>query len=137
MVRLKLDQDMLGLSSIIERIAKVRVKDSFKEDDVIYIIVNPGQLGKIVGKGGITVKKLQEKLKKNIRVIEYRDDVVSFVKNVIYPLKVEDIVAEDGVVVIKDSNYGVRSKLIGRDGKNLAVIQRAVKRFFPKDVRVE
>jgi len=136
MTRLKLDQDMLGISSIIERIAKVRVKDSFKEDDTIYVIVNPGQLGKVVGKGGETIKKLQLQLKKNIKVIEYRDDVVSFVKNIIYPVKVEEIIEDNGFVILKDSNYGVKSKLIGRDSKNLIVIQRAVKRFFPKEVKV-
>ncbi|MFH1276299.1 MAG: NusA-like transcription termination signal-binding factor [Candidatus Woesearchaeota archaeon] len=137
MARLLLDQDALGLSSLIERITRVNVKDCFKEDDTLYVIVDPGNLGKVVGKGGIIIKKLQLQLKKNIKVIEYRDNVVDFVKNVIYPIRVEQIVEEEGFVVIKDSNRSVKSKLIGRDSKNLNVIKRAVKRFFPVDVKIE
>ena len=49
MTRLKLDQELLGISSIIEKLTGVYIKDCFREDDTIYIVVDPGQLGKALG----------------------------------------------------------------------------------------
>jgi transcription termination/antitermination protein NusA len=132
MTRLKLDQDILGLSSLMERATGVRVKDCFRDenDEAVYFIVGVGQIGKALGKGGINIKSIQQKLGKRIKVIEYRDNVCSFTKNVIYPAKVEEIVEENGDILIKDSNKKTKSLLIGRGGKNLKLINRAVKRFF-------
>jgi transcription termination/antitermination protein NusA len=126
----------MGLSSLMEKLTRVRVKDCFKEEDTIYFVVDSGQLGKVIGKGGSNIKKLQTELGKKVRVFEYRDDVIDFVKNVIYPARVAEIVEEDGFVLIKDGNRKTKSMLIGRNGKNLALINRAVKRFFNKEVKV-
>jgi transcription termination/antitermination protein NusA len=130
MGRLKLDLDTLGLGAIMERITRARVKDCFKEEDTIYFVVGSGELGKAVGKGGSNIKKAQEELGKKIKVIEFRNNVADFVKNIIYPLKVEQIIEEEGIVKIKERSKKTKSLLIGRGGKNLKLINRAVKRFF-------
>ena len=130
MGRLKLDTDSLGLGAIMERITRARVKDCFKEDDIFYFIVASGELGKAVGKGGSSIRKVQEELGKKIKVIEFRNNLATFVRNVIFPLKVEEIIEEEGIVKIKERSKKTKSLLIGRDGKNLKLINRAVKRFF-------
>jgi transcription termination/antitermination protein NusA len=130
MGRLKLDLDTLGLGTIMERITRARVKDCFKEEDTIYFVVGSGELGKAVGKGGSNIKKAQEEFGKKIKVIEFRNNVADFVRNVIYPLKVEQVIEEEGIVKIKERSKKTKSLLIGRGGKNLKLINRAVKRFF-------
>ena len=136
--RLKLDQDTLGLSSLLERITGAKVKDCFKDEegDIIYFVVGRGELGKAVGKNGFNIKKVQEALNKRVRVIEYHDNVVEFVKNIIYPFQVEEIVVQDNVVLVKDSSKKTKSLLIGREGRNLKLINRAVKRFFNMEVKI-
>jgi len=139
LARLKLDQDALGLSSLMEKITRVRVKDCFKDDDdeTIYFIVHRGEMGKALGKGGANIKKVQQVLDKKIRVIEYNDDLVAFVKNVIYPVEVEEINVDNNTVIIKDSRKKTKSLLIGRESRNLNIIKRAVRRFFNVEVKVE
>lgn len=136
MVRVKLDSETFGLSTLMEKVSSARVKDCFRDEEMLFFIVAQGEIGKAVGKGGINIKKMQEATGKRIRVIEYNDQVERFVTNIIYPLKVEEIVCEDGFVVIKDSNRKTKSLLIGRESKNLALLNRAVKRFFNVDVKV-
>jgi N utilization substance protein A len=136
MARLILDQETLGLSSLMERLTGAKVKDCFKNEEVIYFVVGIGELGKAVGKQGVNIKRVQEELKKRIRIIEYRDSVVEFIKNIIYPTRVEEVVQQDNLVLIKDSSKKTKSLLIGRDGRNLKLINRAVKRFFNVDVKV-
>lgn len=131
-----LDQEAFGLSSLMEKIARVRVKDCFKNEEIVYFVVAPGELGKAIGKGAVNIKRVQEELGKRIKVIEYNDEVVNFIKNIIYPAKVEEIIEENSVIFIKDSSKKTKSLLIGRGGKNLKLINRAVKRFFNKEVKV-
>ncbi|MFH0701823.1 MAG: NusA-like transcription termination signal-binding factor [Candidatus Woesearchaeota archaeon] len=131
-VRLKLDQDTLALSGILERLAKVRVKDSFRDEsnEWIYFVVETGDLGKAIGKGGANIHTLQQELNKRVRIVEYRAEVANFIRGFIYPAEVAEISQEGTTVVIKDENRKTKSLLIGRDGKNLKLLNRAVKRFF-------
>lgn len=139
MARLKLDQDTLGLSSLMERITRVRVKDCFRDENsgTIYFVVETGQLGRAIGKGGSNIKKVQQEIGKRIRVVEYRERVVEFVKSFIYPAQVEEVVENEEMIIIKDPSKKTKSLLIGREGRNLMLINRAVKRFFNKEVKVE
>ncbi len=130
LVRIKLDQEALGLSAVFERMTRARVKDCFKEEDALYFVVAPGELGKAIGKGGVMIRKLTERFRQPVRVIEFRDTVERFVQNVIYPVKVQRIYVEDNVVLISDEDRSVKGKVIGRSGTRLAFVNRVVKRFF-------
>ena len=136
MVRLKLDPDTIGLSSILENISRVPVKDCFQDEDTIYYIVPPGMVGKALGKGAINIKKVQARLNKKIKIVEYNNNCIMFVKKLIYPLQAETVAEEDGAIFIKDSNKKTKSLLIGRGGKNLKLLNRAVQRFFSKEVKI-
>jgi len=136
MERLKLDQESIGLSSFMEKATGVRVKDCFKDQEVIYFIVASGELGKAIGKGGMNIHRVQDALKKKVKIIEYHADPAQFIRNVISPLHIEDVVEEKDVLVIKDQNRKTKGLIIGRDGKNLQVLNRAVQRFFNKEVKV-
>jgi len=124
------------LSSLLENRTHARIKDVFRDEEIIYVIVAPGEMGKILGKGGETIKRLQQQLGKRIKAVEFNDAVEMFVKNIIFPLKVEEIIQEGLVVLIKDSQKKTKSLLIGRNGRNLKLINRAVKRFFNVEVKV-
>jgi len=137
MVRIKLDQETLGLSSIMERRTGALVKDCFQDEDTVYFVVAPGELGKAIGKGGANIRAISQELNKKVRVVEFRDQVQEFIKNLMYPLAVEKIVEEDDAFVLQDSSRKTKGLLIGRDGKNLKFLNRAVQRFFGKEVKVE
>ncbi len=138
--RLKLDQDTLGLSAILERLARVRVKDCFKDElnETIFFVVETGELGKAIGKGGANIHQLQQELGKRIRMVEYHQDLPAFVRSFIYPLTVKEISQEGDILWLRDESRKTKSLLIGRGGKNLKTLNRAVKRFFSVgEVKVE
>lgn len=127
----------MSLSLLMEKITKAKVKDCFTDEEgTIYFVVAPGELGKAIGKGASNIKKMQQELQRKIRIIEFSDNVVEFIKNIIYPLRIESITEEQEAVVIKETNKKAKSLLIGRQGKNLKLINRAVKRFFPHQIKV-
>ncbi|MBI2582534.1 NusA-like transcription termination signal-binding factor [Candidatus Woesearchaeota archaeon] len=127
----------MGLSLLMERVTRAKVKDCFTDEEGnIFFVVAAGEAGKAIGKGASNIKRLQQELQRKIRVIEYSDDVVGFVKNIIYPLRVQSIKEESEAVIINETNKKAKSLLIGRQGKNLKLINRAVKRFFNLEVKV-
>jgi len=137
LTRVILNQEIMGLSSLMERVTKAKVKDCFTdEEENLFFVVAPGELGKAIGKGGANIRKMQDELQRKIRVIEYNDNVVEFVKNIIYPLRVQSITEENGAVVIKETNKKAKSLLIGRQGRTLKLINRAVKRFFNHEIKI-
>ena len=136
-MRLKLDQETLGLSSLIEGMLRVKVMDCFMEEEMIYVVVPAGELGRAIGKGGSTLHRLQDKLQKRVKLIEYRDNLLEFVRSAIHPLQVEEMVQQEGKLVLRDHSPKTKGLLIGRGGRNLQVINRAVQRFFSTEVVVE
>lgn len=114
-----------------------RVKDCFRDGETIYCIVPSEDVGKAIGKQGSTIKRVQQELGKQIKIIEFNENPAQFVRNIIAPLQVAEITEENGVLILKDSDRKTKSLLIGRESRNLQVIIRAVKRFFNLDVKVQ
>ncbi len=131
MSRVKLDQEALGYSSVLEQLTHAQVKDCFKDEEIVYFVLAEGDLGKAIGKGGSMINRMKELLQKNVRLLEYKSTVQEFIRSVIYPLKVAEIVVEEsGVIVLKDEDRKTKGLLIGRDGKNIKMTNKIVKRFF-------
>jgi len=131
-----LDQEALGLSLLFEKMTRAKVVDCFQDGEVICFVVSAGEMGKALGKNASNLHRLQQEFAKRVKLIEYNENLIWFVQNVIYPLKVEEIIPGEGTITLKDSNKKTKGLLIGRDGKNLLLTKRAVKRFFNVDVVV-
>lgn len=136
MGRVILDKEILGLMDLAGKLTRARIKDCFKENDVVYFIVEKGEIGRAVGKGGSNVRRVGQLVKKRVRFVEYGETAAAFVRNFIYPVKVEEIRAGEGVVEIVGGSRQVNSMLIGRDKSNLKLINKAVRRFFDVEVKV-
>lgn len=70
--------ETIGYINLFEKATNARVKDCLIEEGKLIFIVDQGEIGKAVGKNGANVKYLQEKLKKQIKVIEFNNDPVRF-----------------------------------------------------------
>ena len=105
--------------------------------DVLVFVVMPGNLGKALGPGASNVKKLGFMFKKRLRIIEFNDDPVRFVSNLIYPIRAREIVLEDDSVVIRTDNMRDKGQVFGRERSNLKKIQMIVSKYFPLAVKIE
>ena len=132
----------MGFMALFDRFARVSLKDCFEDDNgLLTFVVAGSDVGKAVGKGAVTVRKLQDLLKRRVRIIGHYDDIIRFLQAVIYPLRVasiEEETSEDGpVYVLKSQDTKTKSLLIGRNAKNLRNTEVIVKRYFPlKELKV-
>jgi N utilization substance protein A len=124
------DKQSLGLLSSFASLTKAKVKDIIEEAELIIFVVEPGELFKALGKNGAHVKAISAKLNKRIKVVEYNSDMVSFIKNMIYPLKVREITQEEKIITLHDDDTKTKGLLIGRNAQNLRLLERVVQRYF-------
>jgi N utilization substance protein A len=115
--------------SLFESLTRAKVKDYIEGEKPLFI-VDKGDMGLALGKNRMNLKRVENVLKKSIRVIEFDADVSKFIKNYAYPLYKMDITQEGNKVIIKGHDTKTKALLIGRDKSNLKRMISDVKRFF-------
>ena len=136
MNRIKYDSELIKLITLFESMTGARVKDCVADDKLTFI-VEENEMGKAIGKGGANIKKLENALKKRIKVIEFSGDVIQFVRNMAYPSEVAEIKNDDGIVTINGKDTNTRAMIIGRNRQNLNQINDITKRYFDvKEIKV-
>ena len=137
MSKIKYDIALMQYMSLFEGITKSKIKDCISTEDFLIFIVNENEAAKAIGKKGVNVKRLQEMFKKKIKIVEFSNDKLKFIKNFIAPLKAQEIKEENNIVFIKGDDNKTRGLLIGRNAKNLEGLKNIVKRHFEfEDIRV-
>ncbi len=140
MTKIVYDQDTMQKIALFENLTHSKVKDFFDDpvQERLVFIVEKGQLWTALGKKSANVKKLMDKFKRKIKIVEFSDDLCEFVKNMVHPLKVHDVTEEDGIVTIRHEDMQTKGLLIGRNAKNLRNLEKNVRRFFDvKEIKVE
>ena len=129
MVMIKYNIDIMRYITLFESLTGAKVKDCIVNDIIVFII-HENEMGKAIGKHGSNIKRVENTLKKKIKLVEFNNDVSQFVQNLIYPLKAKEIKEEDGIVAIHVDDRKTKGLLIGRDRHNISLVNDIVKRYF-------
>ncbi|MCW4009237.1 MAG: NusA-like transcription termination signal-binding factor [Candidatus Bathyarchaeota archaeon] len=133
---IKITCDEMRYIALFESISGASVKDCIidEEQERAIFIVNPGQVGVAIGKGGRNIHTLEKMTGKKHEIIEYSEDPVQFIKNALKPAQVREVrITEktDGkkmaVVTINPKDKGIA---IGKNGKNAERLRFLAKRYF-------
>ena len=115
--------------SLFESLTGAKVKDCIL-GDVVLFVVHENEMGKAIGKHASNIKRVENTLKKKIKLVEFNNDVSQFVQNLIYPLKAKEIKEEGMIVTIYGEDTRTKGLLIGRDRRNINSTNDIVKRYF-------
>lgn len=128
----KLDLRVIGFINSFENITGAKVKDAFfDKNETLVFVVNDGEMGKAIGKNGANVKRVGFVMKKKIKIIEYNENPLTFVKNAIYPIQADSIELEnDNTIVINVRSTESKAIILGRSKSNLAELNSTVQRYF-------
>jgi N utilization substance protein A len=122
--------------SLFQSITSVTARDCVVDDkmDRVIFIVNKGQMGLAIGKGGATIRQLQNVVARKVELVEYSDDASDFVRNILNPQMINDVkitVRTDGskqaVVLVDAKRKGV---VVGKEGRNAEKARLLAKRYF-------
>ena len=136
MNKVKFDSDSMKLITLFESMTGAKVKDCIANEKFIFII-EENEMGKAIGKNGVNVKRLESKLRRKIKLVEFSNDALQFVRNLIYPIEVLDVKKEEDVITIHGKDVSTRAMLIGRERQNINNLSNIVRRYFDvKEIRV-
>jgi len=137
-MKITFDANSMKLMSMFESMTLARLKDCFENKGQMIFVVEEGEIRKALGKNASNVKRIEDMLKKRIRVIEFSSDIVRFVRNVIMPNKAEDITYTDGIITITPTDQKSRGFLIGRAAEILRNNEEIVKRYYSelKEIKI-
>lgn len=137
MTKIIFDANIMKFMSLFETITKAGVKDCIDNENQLIFIVYEGQMGKALGKKGANVKNLEKSLKRKIKLVEYNQDMIVFIKNLVAPLKIKEATEDQGIITLIPIDLMTRGMLIGKNASNLRFFESIVKRYFPiKEIKV-
>ena len=122
--------------ALFESISGASAKDCIidEEQGRVIFVVNEGQVGVAIGKGGRNIHTLERMTGKKHEIIEYAEDPVQFIKNALKPAFVKEVrltEKPDGktiaVVAVNPRDKGVA---IGKNGRNAERLRFLAKRYF-------
>ena len=129
--------ETIGYINLFERATHARVKDCFMEADKLVFVVEQGEIGKAVGKGGSNVRGISAAIKKPVKVIEFNSNPAEFLKTLLYPLKPKAIATEDESIIVRTHDIKEKGQVYGREKTNLKRIQDVLSRYFPHKIAVQ
>lgn len=134
--KIKLSPDEFRLLSLFQNVTTADARDCLIDEKMerVIFVVNKGQMGIAIGKGGSNIKQLQNVINKKIELVEHSDNPVDFVKNIfnsnmILEIKLTD--RPDGskqALVVADSKK--KGLVVGKDGRNVDKARILAKRYF-------
>jgi N utilization substance protein A len=131
----KLNNEEIKLMMFLQDATKAAIRDVYDDGKTIAVVVAEGDVGKIIGPGGKIINNLKKKLKKDIIVIEWHEQLERFISNIFAPIKVNVIIEGETAKVI--STPEERKYLIGRGGSKIKLAKILVERNFRKfEIRV-
>ena len=118
------DTDTIRAIAAFEEITKTEVRDCIR-GEMLYFLVNSGKAGKAIGKGGAAIKTAERLLQRPIKIFEWSDDTVQFIKNMIPTAKKISINNSEAVVSVDSKSKGM---VIGKEGSNIEVMRAFLER---------
>jgi N utilization substance protein A len=135
-MEIKLTSDELRLLSLFQSITSATARDCIVDEkmDRVIFVVNKGQMGLAIGKGGSTIKQLQNVVTKKIELVEYSDDPAEFIRNMLNADMVNEVRITDrpdgtrqAIVMVDQKKKGA---VVGREGRNAEKARLLAKRYF-------
>jgi transcription termination/antitermination protein NusA len=136
MTEIKLTSDELRLMSLFQSVTSATARDCILDErmDRVIFVVNKGQMGLAIGKGGSTIKQLQNVVAKKIELVEFSEDPAEFIRNMLNADMVNDVRLSDrpdgskqAVVTVDQRKKGA---VVGREGRNAEKARLLAKRYF-------
>ena len=136
MNKIKYDSDLIKSVTFFESMTGAKVRDCIANENLLFVI-EENEMGKAIGKNGINIKRMENALKKKIKLVEFSKDALQLVKNLVYQIEILDVQQENDVIIIHGKDTMTKAMIIGRNRQNINKIIEIVKRYFEvKEIKV-
>lgn len=130
-----LDEVTISSMNMFEMITHVPPIDCVMTENTALFIVKKGYLRKCIGRNGNTLKKLRERLNRNVWIVEYSDNIEEFIKGLMSNIQINSITERDNVVYVSVP-LRHRGFAIGKNGEIIKRNREIIKRLYDKELKI-
>ena len=131
---IRLSDEARRIIARFEEEAGVTVRDCVvdEEFDRLLILVKTGEMGKAIGPSGGTVRRIEDQLDRDIKLVEDAPVAEEFVANALAPAAVYNVTISenDDTVAYVEVAEEDRGAAIGADGRNIDAARTLAARHF-------
>lgn len=130
-------QDMRYLN-LFNKKTHIITRFCFKYNEVIVFSVPKKLVSKAIGEGGRNIRQMSEILRKRIKVVSTPngiEDAKSFIESVVSPVTFKNLEIKENEIIITAGSQS-KAALLGRNKRRLIELQKIVKNFFGKELRI-
>jgi N utilization substance protein A len=128
--KITFDTELLKLMGLFESMTHAKLKDCFFDREKLVFMVEPGEMGKALGKNKMNIVKLEKMLKRKVKIVEFNPSRLQFITNYLAPLKILDIREEDDIVTVTGADTKTKGLIIGIKAQNLRNLEKIVGKYF-------
>lgn len=130
-----MSQEELRFISMLEGLTGALALDCIwdKTESRVIFVVRRHDTGKVIGRGGTTIRRLREHFQKQVDVVEYSEQLEKFASNTLAPAKTQNVELHEKsgkktvVITVIPQEKG---KAIGKNGRNIQKSRLLLKRHF-------
>src|ERR671931_2760404 len=84
--KIKLTSDELRLMSLFQNVTSATARDCIVDNkmDRVIFVVNKGQMGLAIGKGGTTIKQRQNVVTRKVELVEHSEEAPEFLSHILH-----------------------------------------------------
>ncbi len=124
---IKFDTETIKTINLFEQLTRLRVKDCINAEDSVCFVVSSECPRRSFNARG--VQELRRRMKRNIKIFEWSEDMKKFVKNMLpYSKKIEVETVDGKKTITVRVGEEKRGIAIGKDGKNIKLIRDLLSR---------
>lgn len=88
---MRLTSDEIFYLNALNSVSGANARDCVVQGKSIAFLLRKKELGKAIGKDASSVKKLRQKLKLNVELLEYAEKAEEFIKKALYNVKIKEV----------------------------------------------
>jgi len=134
---IRLSDEARRLAALFEQETDAAVRDCIVDDEYgrVIVLVAAGQMGQAIGSNGTHVKRVEERIGREIKLVENADTPEDFVANALAPAAVYNVTISennDRLAYVEVASED-RGAAIGTDGRNIDAARRLAARHYDID----
>lgn len=137
---IKITGEEIRLLNIFRLLTGVTPKDCVIEQSAVGFLIDKEDMGLAIGKNGQNIKKVKEKLLKDVFLIHDSPNIQNFIQNLFYPVQVKSVkVSEgaDGKIVTVEVQRKDYKNVVGERGERIKIAKTmAHKNFKINDINI-
>ncbi|MEM4325702.1 MAG: hypothetical protein QXU40_00145 [Candidatus Pacearchaeota archaeon] len=132
-----IDMQKIRYLNLFEKISGVRAKFCFVYNRNLIFCVPRRSIKRAIGRKGINLKKIGGILKRRVRIIAEPSKsrgIESFLRSIVSPIDIKKNRVDEEKVIIEGGHN--KAALIGRNKGKMIELQKIIKDFFGKKLRI-